>query len=146
ECSREFVLKPLSNELLTHRAEIWNNYGDRRFGRYPVQANAAALEPELATQCVLDFIEASRQPETEVRTYEEWCYASFGRRFDDQFMLRYARKVWTVEPGEMNIEWLGSKVGGRISRPSLEQILRGAIDPDPQELNYLTEFSYPASG
>src|SRR4030095_10148792 len=46
----------------------------------------------------------------------------------------------------MNTEWLGSKVGGRISRPSLEQVLRGAIDPNPQELNYLTEFSYPASG
>jgi protoporphyrinogen oxidase len=61
-------------------------------------------------------------------------------------MLRYARKVWTVEPEELNTEWLGSKVGGRISRPSLEQVLRGAIDPNPQTLNYLTEFSYPAQG
>jgi protoporphyrinogen oxidase len=146
DCSREFVWEPLGRQMLAHRAEIWNNYGGESIGRYPVQANAAALAPDVATRCVLDFIEASSQPESEVRNYEEWCYASFGKAFSDEFMFRYARKVWTVEPREMTTEWLGSKVGGRISRPSLEQVLRGAIDPDPQELNYLTEFSYPESG
>lgn len=146
DLSQRFVLEPLRKELVHHQAEIWNDYGKGRFGRYPVQANAAALDVELATRCVMDFIEASQQPEAEVRSYEDWCYASFGRAFADNFMLRYARKVWTVEPREMSTEWLGSKVGGRISRPSLEQVLRGAIDLDPQELNYLTEFSYPSSG
>ncbi|MFY9555295.1 MAG: FAD-dependent oxidoreductase [Blastocatellia bacterium] len=146
ECSQTFVWEPLGEQMLPHRAEIWNNYGGRRYGRYPVQANAHALPPELASRCVLDFIEASQRPEPEVLNYQEWCYASFGKTFADEFMLRYARKVWTVEPDELNTEWLGSKVGGRISRPSLEQVIRGAIDPNPQELNYLTEFSYPASG
>ena len=146
DCARQFVWEPLGDEMIAHRAEIWNDYDTLRYGRYPVQANANALGPELSTRCVLDFIEASQQPEPEVRTYEQWCYASFGKTFADEFMLRYARKVWTVEPSELNTEWLGSKVGGRISRPSLEQVLRGAIDPDPQELNYLTDFSYPATG
>jgi len=146
ELSQRFVREPLQSELISQRAEIYNNYGDRNYGRYPVQANAHALSPELATRCVLDFIEASHQPETEIRSYEDWCYASFGKTFADNFMLRYARKIWTVEPSEMNTEWLGSKVGGRITRPSLEQVLRGAIDPDPQELNYLTEFVYPERG
>ena len=146
ECSRQFVWEPLGDEMIAHRAEIWNNYDTTRYGRYPVQANANALPPELATRCVMDFVEAGRQPESEVRSYDEWCYQSFGKTFADEFMLRYARKVWTVEPHELNTEWLGSKVGGRISRPSMEQVIRGAIDPNPQELNYLTEFSYPASG
>lgn len=146
DCAREFVLEPLGDELIPHRAEIWNNYGDQQYGRYPVQANANALPPELATRCVADFVRAISLPEADVRTYQDWCYASFGKTFSDEFMLRYARKVWTVEPSEMNTEWLGSAVGGRISRPSLEQVLRGAIDPNPQELNYLTQFSYPASG
>src|SRR5262245_12453227 len=146
ECSREFVWGPLGEQMIPHRAEIWNDYDTTCYGRYPVQANANALPAELATRCVMDFILACQQPEREVHSYEDWCYASFGKSFSDEFMLRYARKVWTVEPGEMNTEWLGSKVGGRISRPSLEQVIRGAIDPNPQELNYLTEFSYPASG
>jgi len=146
ECSRQFVLEPLSSELLSHKAEIWNNYGDRSYGMYPVQANANPLSPELAARCVLDFIEACNSPERDVLSYEDWCYASLGKSFADEFLLRYARKIWTVEPSEMTIEWLGSKVGGRISRPSLEQVVRGAIDPKPQALNYLTEFLYPNTG
>jgi protoporphyrinogen oxidase len=146
DVSREFVWEPLSGHMLPHRAEIWNNYGEQRVGRYPVQANAHALPPEQATRCVLDFIEANGQPEPEVRTYADWCNASFGSAFSEEFMFQYARKVWTVEPDELNTEWLGSKVGGRISRPSLAQVVRGAIDPDPHTLNYLTEFAYPDEG
>lgn len=146
ECSEQFVWQPLAGELIHHRAEIWNNYGGRSYGRYPVQANAHALPPELATQCLLDFVEVSRRGDHEVRNYRDWCYASFGRAFADNFMLRYARKVWTVEPEELTTEWLGTQVGGRISRPSLEQVVRGAIDRNPQEVNYLTTFAYPAQG
>src|SRR5262245_46536129 len=81
ELAQALVTEPLADRLLQHGAEIWNHYEGRRFGRYPVQANAHALEPELATRCVLDFIEASRQPEGEIRNYEEFCHASFGRAF-----------------------------------------------------------------
>jgi protoporphyrinogen oxidase len=146
ECSQAFVREPLGSELVRREAEIWNNYGGRRYGRYPVQVNLHALPPELVTRCILDFVEASRQPEREVRSYREWCYACFGKTFADTFMLRYARKVWTVDPDELTTDWLGSRVGGRISRPSLEQVVRGAVDPNPQVLNYLTEFSYPEQG
>lgn len=146
ECSQQFVWKPLGAEMSKFQAEIWNHYEGKRFGRYPVQVNAHALPAELAAKCVLDFIEVSKASDEQPRTYEEWCYASFGRTFSDTFMLRYARKVWTVEPSELNTEWLGSKVGGRISRPSLDQVVRGAIDPEPQVFNYLTDFWYPNHG
>jgi protoporphyrinogen oxidase len=146
ECSRDFVHQPLGAEMVAQEAEIWNNYGGDRYGRYPVQVNAHALPPELASRCLLDFIAADREPVREVRTYEEWCHASFGRAFADNFMLRYARKVWTVEPSELNVEWLGSKVGGRVARPSLEQVVRGALEPGPHVFNYLTKFSYPRRG
>ena len=146
DISREFVWEPLKDQMHHHQAEIWNHYDGHRFGRYPVQANAAALEPDLATRCVMDFIAAAQQEPATPSNYEEWCYASFGRAFADNFMLRYARKVWTVEPAEMTTEWLGSRVGGRISRPSLEDVVKGAIDKNPQVLNYLTEFAYPRGG
>src|SRR5262245_13660221 len=96
DSSQRFIWEPVSAEVLPHQAEIWNNYDTQRYGRYQVQANAHALPPELATDCVLDFIKAHHQPEPEVSTYAEWCYASFGKAFADNFMLRYARKVWTV--------------------------------------------------
>jgi|HubBroStandDraft_6_1064221.scaffolds.fasta_scaffold18249_3 protoporphyrinogen oxidase len=146
ECSREFVLEPLSSELISHKAEIWNNYGDRSYGRYPVQANANPLPPELSTQCVLDFIKACQSPDANINSYADWCYASLGKTFADEFLLKYARKVWTVEPGELTTDWLASNAGVRISRPSIEQVIRGAIDREPQTVNYLTEFLYPESG
>jgi protoporphyrinogen oxidase len=146
DISRTFIREPLGPELIPHVAEIWNDYGNGRFGRYPVQANAHALPPEIATACVKDFIEAERAPAREIRTYAEWCLASFGVSFAERFMFRYARKVWTVEPEELTTEWLGSSVGNRITRPPLEDVLRGAIDPNPRALNYLTEFVYPTTG
>jgi protoporphyrinogen oxidase len=146
DCAEEFVWQPMGDQLAPHQAEIWNNYGGRSYGRYPVQVNAHALPPELATDCVLDFIRVSNEPEREVSNYEDWCRASFGDVFAENFMLRYARKVWTVEPSEMTTEWLGTSVGARLSRPDLQTVIRGAIDPEPQELNYLTKFSYPTAG
>ncbi|RXM21891.1 hypothetical protein EO238_26685, partial [Citrobacter sp. AAK_AS5] len=83
----------MGDELAPHQAEIWNNYGGQRYGRYPVQVNAHALDPDLATRGVLDFIRVSGEPEREVRNYEDWCRASFGDVFAESFMLRYARKV-----------------------------------------------------
>src|SRR5689334_1574370 len=47
DCADEFVWEPMGDRLAPHEAEIWNNYGDRRYGRYPVQVNAHALSPEL---------------------------------------------------------------------------------------------------
>src|SRR5262249_22317107 len=108
DCSREFILEPLGRDMIQHRAEIWNNYGDRRYGRDPVQAHPSALRADLSTRCFLVFIEASREQEPVVRNYAEWCYATLGKTFAEEFLLRYARKVWTVEPQELNTDWLGS--------------------------------------
>lgn len=146
ECSRRFVLEPLADELVHHRADVWNDYGAGSFGRYPVQANLHALPPDVATRCLLDFIEASHRPERAPRNYDEWSRASFGDALAERFMLRYARKIWTVPASELNTEWLGSSVGGRVIRPELEQVVRGAIDARPQDLNYYTEFRYPRDG
>lgn len=146
ECSERLVWAPLRDQLVHFEAEIWNNYGDMSRGRYPVQANLHALPPELATRCLLDFIAASQQPEEVVTNYEHWCRHSFGDTLAENFLLRYARKLWTVEPANLTLDWLPSRFGGRIARPSLPEIIRGALDPHPQTINYLTKFAYPASG
>lgn len=146
DCSREFILEPLASDLQPFDADIWNNYGDQTFGRYPVQANVHALPADLATKCIVDFVEKREYADDQIRTYEDWCYASFGRSFADHFMLRYARKVWTVEPNELTTDWLGSSVGRRISVIPLAQVIRGALPSSAQTINYLTRFFYPRSG
>ncbi len=146
EVSQKLVREPLAQELEHHRAEMWNDYGDGRFGRYPVQANLHALPPDVREACLLDFIAAAHAPESTPANYDEWCRASFGNAMAEGFMFRYARKIWTVEPSELNTEWLGSSVGGRILRPSLAQVVRGALDEASQDLSYYTDFCYPREG
>lgn len=146
EVSQRFVREPLAAELEHHRAEMWNDYGDARFGRYPVQANLHALPPDVREACLLDFIAAAHAPESVPTNYDEWCRASFGDAMAERFMFRYARKIWTVEPSELSTDWLGSSVGGRILRPSLPQVVRGALDGANQDLSYYTDFCYPREG
>lgn len=146
EVSKTLVREPLAGELEHHRAEMWNDYGEGRFGRYPVQANLHALAVETREACLLDFIAAAHAPESTPANYDQWCRASFGNAIAEKFMFRYARKIWTVEPEELNTDWLGSSVGGRILRPSLAQVVRGALDDANQELSYYTDFCYPREG
>lgn len=146
EVSQKLVREPLAGELEHHRAEMWNDYGDARFGRYPVQANLHALPTDIREACLLDFIAAAHAPETAPENYDAWCRASFGNAMAEKFMFRYARKLWTVEPSELGTDWLGSSVGGRILRPSLAQVVRGALEEANQDLSYYTDFCYPREG
>ncbi len=146
EASERLFWKPLKDEILHFEAEIWNNYGGISIGRYPVQANLHALPPDLITRCLVDFIAASQKQDPTVSHYDEWCRHSFGDAMAEEFLLRYARKLWTVDPATLNLDWLPSRFGGRIARPSLAETLRGAVDARPQSINYLTKFAYPSSG
>ena len=42
----------------------------------------------------------------------------------------------------MSTDWLGP----RIYRPSLEEVLRGAISPAAPHVHYITHFRYPSDG
>ena len=49
--------------------------------------------------------------------------ASFGRTFAEAFPMQYTRKYHTTTAENMSTDWLGP----RIYRPSLEEVLRGAL-------------------
>ena len=57
-------------------------------------------------------------------------------------MFPYAKKVWTVNPKRMTVDWIGK----RIILPSLEQVLDGALHKSEKLLNYITTFQYPVRG
>ncbi len=42
----------------------------------------------------------------------------------------------------MSTDWLGP----RIYRPSLEEVLRGALSPASSHIHYITHFRYPRQG
>lgn len=42
--------------------------------------------------------------------FRDWIESSFGAGIAEHFMVPYNRKIWTVDPAEMNSHWLGDRV------------------------------------
>jgi protoporphyrinogen oxidase len=56
--------------------------------------------------------------------------------------MTYGRKYHLTDASNMSTDWLGP----RMYRPSLEEMLRGALGPWTPELHYITHFRYPQRG
>jgi protoporphyrinogen oxidase len=56
--------------------------------------------------------------------------------------MQYTRKYHTTAAENMSTDWLGP----RIYRPSLEEVLRGAISASAPHVHYITHFRYPSAG
>lgn len=124
------------------RARV-DNYWRGLRPRHPVQANLHGLPPDLVVRCIEDFVAASQQPAPEqVATYADWLRASLGTTLAETFPMVYGQKYHTVGADRMSTDWLGP----RIYRPTLEEVLRGAVDPAAGDVHYVTDFRYPEEG
>jgi protoporphyrinogen oxidase len=56
--------------------------------------------------------------------------------------MKYTRKYHLTPAENMSTDWLGP----RIYRPSLEEVLRGALSPSSPHVHYITHFRYPRNG
>jgi protoporphyrinogen oxidase len=91
---------------------------------------------------ISDFVAEAHAPEREVKNYADWLLAGFGRTFAETFPMTYARKYHTTTADNMSTDWLGP----RMYRPSLEEILRGALSASAPQKHYITHFRYPSEG
>ena len=76
-----------------------------------------------------------------MNNYADWLLASFGRSFAELFPMQYTRKYHLTTAENMTTDWLGP----RIYRPSLEEVLRGALSPSAPHVHYITHFRYPSA-
>jgi protoporphyrinogen oxidase len=126
-----------------------------KFTRYPFQAHAYGLPPEVAKECVLGFIAAwERRKETEravaagaaapaePASFDEWCRLHYGEGITKHFMVPYNCKLWGVAPTEITAEWCARFV----PKPDLEQVIGGAVGANEEEVGYNVRFLYPADG
>lgn len=109
---------------------------------HPVQLHLNGLPHELVVEIITDFVKVHEAPEKPVANYEEWLIASYGRRFAELFPMQYTRKYHLTTAANMSTEWLGP----RMYRPSLQELLRGALAPWKPEVHYITHFRYPTQG
>lgn len=119
-----------------------NNYWRGHWPRHPVQLHLHGLPEEVIVKVVEDFVEERQRPERPVQNYSDWLLSSFGRTFAELFPMQYTRKYHLTTADNMTTDWLGP----RIYRPSLEEVLRGALSPSSPHVHYITHFRYPREG
>lgn len=147
--NNEYVFKLVSEildgNLAPHKRDSWI-YSKDIFTRYPFQANFYGLPKQVVRDCLIGLIKAKvtspyKRPDAN-GNFEDWIVKTFGRGIAEHFMLPYNKKFWTVEPGELNCDWLD----GFVPVPPLEDTITGAIQDNAKSYGYNSRFWYPVKG
>jgi protoporphyrinogen oxidase len=111
---------------------------------FPFQANLHGLPKPIVADCLIGFVEsiAKVQPQERMASFEEWSLAVFGRGISDAFMFPYSEKLFRRSPRDMTADW----VSWAVPKPSLEEVVRGALGIENRSMGYNTTFRYPKMG
>ncbi len=110
---------------------------------YPVQINTHGLSPEVRRDCLLGFVRAwAGREDREPGDFREWVLERFGEGLADHFFFPYNRKLYRAEPEELSLDW----VGRYVPKPSLEEVIDGALGLHRGRTGYNATFRYPRQG
>jgi protoporphyrinogen oxidase len=119
-----------------------NNFWQGYWIKHPAQCNLYGLPTQVVVDCIKDFMDAQSRPAEPVANYAEWLLTAFGRTFAETFPIEYAKKVHTTPAANLTTEWLGP----RLYRPSLDEVLAGALSAQTPNVHYIDHFRYPTEG
>ena len=115
------------------------------YTRYPFQASFYGLPVETVKDCLMGAIEAIHadgRAAATPRNFEEFIYRHWGAGIAKHFMVPYNTKLWAVPLSEMAYDWLGP----RVPQPKLEDMIVGALQPQPKPMGPNAPFGYPLRG
>lgn len=119
---------------------VWTNY--------PFQTNLHGLPPAIIADCVKGFIaatvgsEGAERRATEPKTFHDFVLRHLGDGINRHFMSPYNHKLYTIDLDELSAEW-----GGRfVPRPTLAQVVDGAVGVVREGIGYNASFLYPSEG
>jgi protoporphyrinogen oxidase len=119
-----------------------NNHWKGYWIKHPAQCNLYGLPPELLVNILQDFIHTQNSDYGEIKNYEDWLKASFGKTFAETFPMEYTIKYHTTTADNMSTDWLGP----RLYQPDLAEVLRGVLAPNTNDVHYIDGFRYPSHG
>jgi protoporphyrinogen oxidase len=119
-----------------------NNYWQGYWFPHPVQCHLHGLPPDLVTRILLSFVEEERKPLPAVTNYAEWLVASYGPVLAETFPMAYTAKYHTTPAENLRTDWMGP----RMYRPTLQEMVFGALSPAAPHNHYITHFRYPSHG
>src|SRR4029450_9216333 len=110
---------------------------------YPFQANTYGLPPEVVKECVVGFVETLLAPPNGTpANFHEWVEKTFGSGIANHFMLPYNEKFWKQDLRTITADW----VSWSIPKPSLDEVVNGALGLTNKGMGYNPRFIYPKAG
>ncbi|MBN1595808.1 FAD-dependent oxidoreductase [candidate division FCPU426 bacterium] len=111
--------------------------------RYPIQGNLYGLPAGVKAEGLHDYLRAAAHPSKQrPENFQEWARRQYGEKLNRLFFQPYNRKLWTVDPSRLTLEWMGAYV----PQPQLERVIRGAFADMPAGGGYNASFWYPRQG
>ena len=111
-CSRypdvyDFVFAHIPRSEFNHFVRVSKIALDGEVIDYPVEFNLWRLSEERGRAYFESCLAAGELEGRPAPTsFEEWIRWKLGDRIAESYMLPYNRKIWGVEPHEMDIDWL----------------------------------------
>lgn len=145
---KELVNKLLPGQLGEHeRKAVVHLCGV--FTPYPFQANTYGLPRELVMECLLGLLKVRHpqdfgltRPATPPGNFRESVERLFGEGICKHFMIPYNEKLLGVKLEEISATYADRF----IPRPSLEDVVKGALGFSRESLGYNVRFVYPREG
>jgi protoporphyrinogen oxidase len=119
-----------------------DNYWHGRRITHPVQCNLRGLPTQLVVDIIKDFAAVHQSPMAATPNYAQWLYQAYGKTFAETFPMVYGRKYHTTTMDQLTTDWIGP----RMYRPSLDEIVHGAIAGQRASVHYVDTFRYPSFG
>jgi protoporphyrinogen oxidase len=138
--NEEFRALIEKTEYKIHKPEPYN-YEQGQWLKHPVQNNLYPLPVDDKVKAIKSFIERPAQTAGH-ENYRQWLDQQFGTIIASRYPARYTEKYWTVKAENLSTEW----VGNRLYRPSLDEVLFGALSDQTPQTYYLQEMLYPRRG
>jgi len=135
-------LLPRAFDAVERRSLI---YSKGVFTGYPFQANTYGLPTEVVRECVVGFVESLIRAEgggPPAENFRDWVLSAFGEGIARHFLFPYNQKLYRVGLEEMECGW----VSWSIPRPTLDEVIRGALGMEVKGLGYNPRFLYPRRG
>lgn len=142
EYVRELFAESVGGEFEDYPVKT-RNYYKGHWIDHPAQSNLHQVPEPLRTKCLESFLEVRKLPPPENhKNYQAWLDYAMGPFFARTFSAVYTRKYWTVDPKDLETDWIGK----RVFYPTVDDVLAGSRGPLPGETHYITHVRYPSRG
>ncbi|HWP49436.1 MAG TPA: FAD-dependent oxidoreductase [Candidatus Limnocylindrales bacterium] len=144
--TKDLVARLLPDAFASHSRRAYI-YSKGTYTEYPFQANTYGLSKEVIKECIAGFVEAylkfpNGPQSAESLSFEDWVYQTFGAGIARHFMIPYNQKLWRTPLKEITADW----VSWSVPRPTLDEILNGALGIKNRAFGYNPSFLYPKQG